>query len=114
MRQENIAILPLQTAATVTSAAIDSRNLLYCSVQITASSGGGGTLQLQASNDISGEDGKPGPAANWSNVPSGSVSVTGAGAFLIPTTTICYQQLRVVYTNSGSGTISAIFKALGA
>lgn len=114
MRQENIQIIPLQAASTVTSEPIDSRNLLYCSVQMAATGSAAGTLVLQASNDIAGADGVPGPQSNWSPIPSATVSVSGAGAYMIPKTDLCYQWVRVVYTNSGTGTISAVFKALGA
>lgn len=113
MRQENINIIPLQAAATVTSAAIDSRNLFSCSAQIAATGSAAGTLIIEASDDIAGADGVPGPQTNWSAIPSATVSVSGAGAFLIPKTDLCYQFVRLVYTNSGTGTISVVFKALG-
>lgn len=111
MRQVNDNIIPVQSAATITTAAIDSRNLFSCSVQAAATGAAGGTLSLQASNDIAGQDGFPGSPSNWSEI--ATVSVTSSGAFMIPKTDLCYQQLRLVYTNSGSGTISVVFKALG-
>ena len=114
MRQENINIIPLQAAATITSAAIDARNLFYCSAQaIATGAGAAGTLKLQASDDIAGADGNSGSPSNWSDIPSATVSVSAAGAFLIPKTDLCYQWVRVVYTNSGTGTINVRFKALG-
>lgn len=112
MRQLNFNVIPLQTAATVTSAAVDSLNLFQISAQIAATGAGAGTLQLQASNDDSeAADFVP---TNWSNIPNTSVTVSGAGAYLIPNTEICYQWIRAVYTNSGTGTISVVLKALGA
>jgi hypothetical protein len=111
MRQVNDNIIPLQTAATITSAAIPALNLFYCSAQIAATGSAAGTLQLQASNDdLKGYVTSP---VNWSNVPSASVAVSGAGAYLIPQTNLCYQWVRLVYTNTGTGTISVVFKALG-
>lgn len=111
MSQENVHIIPSQAAATVTTAAIDSRNLHSCSAQITVTGSGAGTLIIQASND---EPTSPNvPPANWSPIPSATITVTGAGAFLIPKTDMCYQWVRLVYTNTGTGTISVVFKALG-
>ncbi len=112
MRQINDNIIPLQAAATITTAAIPALNLFSCSVQASAvGAGAAGTLQLQASND------EPVGAgivpSNWSNITSATVTISGAGAFLIPKTDLCYQWVRLVYTNSGTGTISVIFKALG-
>jgi hypothetical protein len=112
MRQVSDNIIPLQTAATITTTAIPSLNLFYCSAQVSGAGGAGGTLQLQASNDeTNGINTVP---VNWSNIPSASVTVTGDGSFLIPKTDLCYQWVRLVYTNTGTGTISVVFKALGA
>ncbi len=113
MRQLNDNIIPSQAAASVNSAAIPALNLFSCSVQIAGVGGAAGTLALQASNDIAGMDGNPGSPSNWSAIPSATVSVTGDGAFLIPKTDLCYQWIRVVYTNTGTGTISVVLKALG-
>lgn len=109
MRQENIHIIPVQAAATVTTAAIDSRNLFACSAQITATGAGAGTLIIQASDD----DIPNGPPVNWSPIPLATITVSAAGAFLIPRTELCYQYVRLVFTNTGTGTISVVFKALG-
>lgn len=114
MRQENINLITLRAAASVNSSAVDARNLFYCSAQIAVTGAGAGTLKLQVSNDIAGSDGNPGSPSNWSDVPSASIAISGAGAYLIPKTDMCYQWARLVYTNSGTGTINAIFKALGA
>ena len=112
MRQINDPIIPLQVASTVTTSAIPALNLFYCSVQIATTGSAGGTLVLQASNDDS--EAANFTPTNWSNIPGATVSVTGAGAFLIPKTDLCYQWVRLIYTNTGSGTISVVFKALGA
>jgi len=111
MRQVNDNIIPVQAAATVTSAAIPALNLFCCSAQIAVTGAGAGTLVLQASDD----DGHAAnfTPTNWSPIPSATVTVTGSGAFLIPYTLLCYQWVRLVYTNTGTGTISIIFKALG-
>lgn len=112
MRQENINIIPSQAAATVTSAAIPALNLFYCSAQCSATgAGAAGTMKLQASNDRPVASGAV--PTNWSDIPSATVSISAAGAFLIPKTELCYEWVRVVYTNTGTGTFSVVFKALG-
>lgn len=113
MRQVNDNIIPLQAAATITTAAIPALNLFSCSAQVTTTgAGAAGTFIIQASNDdFTASNAVP---VNWSAIPSATVTVAGAGAFLIPKTDLCYQWVRLVYTNTGSGTVSAVFKALGA
>ena len=112
MRQVNQNIIPVQSAATVTTAAIPALNLFYASAQIAATgAGAAGTLVMQASNDdLTAANAVP---VNWSNIPSATIAVSGAGAFLIPKIELSYQWVRLVYTNSGTGTISVVFKALG-
>lgn len=113
MRQVNITAIPLQSAASINGAAIPAERFVQCSAQIAATGAAAGTLQLQASDDVSGADGFPGTPTNWSNVPSASISVTGSGAFLIPKTDLCYQWVRLIYTNTGTGTISVNLKVWG-
>jgi hypothetical protein len=111
MRQVNDNIIPLQAAASVTTAALPSLNLFSCSAQITTTGAAAGTLKIQASNDyVVQANAVP---VNWSDIPSASVAVSGAGSYLIPFTNLCYEHVRLVYTNTGSGTISVVFKALG-
>lgn len=111
MRQINDNIVPVQAAATVTTAALPALNLFYCSAQIAATGSAAGTLKFQASNDD--------PVAanavpvNWSDIPGATVTVSGVGAFLIPKIELSYQYVRLVYINTGTGTISIVFKALG-
>lgn len=111
MRQVNDNIVPVTTAATVTTAALPALNLFYCSAQITVTGAGAGTLKFQASNDHPvAANGVP---VNWSDIPSATIAVAGAGSYLIPKTELCYEWVRLVYTNTGTGTMSIIFKALG-
>lgn len=110
MRQVNDNIITSQAAATVTTVAIPSQNLFQASAQITATGSAVGTLKMQASNDEPLNGSAP---VNWSDIPSATVAVAAAGAFLIPKTDLCYQFVRLVYTNTGTGTISVVFKALG-
>jgi hypothetical protein len=115
MRQLNDNVLPTQAAATINSSAILSLNMFYASAQIVCTGAAAGTLVIQASND----DLTTTPASNqlpvnWSNIPSATVTVTGAGVYLIPKFDLCYQYIRASYTNTGSGTISVVIKTLGA
>ena len=113
MRQVNINTIPLQAAATISGSAIDAENLFYASAQIAASAGAAGTLKLQASNDENENFIVQFAPVNWSDIPGASVAVAGPGAYLISQTNMCYQWIRAVYTNTGSGTISVVVKALG-
>ena len=112
MREVNVNVIPVQIAATVNSSAVPALNLFSCSVQIAATGAAAGTLVLQASNDETSVGYATVPT-NWSNIPSATVTVSGAGAYLIPKLDVCYQFLRVSYTNTGTGTISVVLKAIG-
>jgi len=107
MRQLNDNAIPLQAAASVNGPAIAAQNLFYCSAQIVAAGGGAGTFVIQASDDDFGTN----PPVHWTTIASATVS--GDGVYLIPKIDLCYQWIRLVYTNSGAGTISAVIKALG-
>ena len=62
-------------------------------------------MKLQASNDEQPDLRNAGwVPTNWSDISGATVAISGAGAFLIPKTDLCYQWVRVVYTNSGTGT----------
>lgn len=112
MRQINDNIIPAQAAASITTAAIPAQNLFCCSAQASTVGGApGGTLIIQASNDEPVAAGAV--PTNWSAIPSATISVTAVGSFLIPKIDLCYQWVRLVYTNTGTGTISVVFKALG-
>lgn len=113
MRQVNIPVIPLQAAATINGDAVPAERLYSCSAQISATGSAAGTLKLQASNDVSGADGLPGPPINWNDIPSATAAVSGAGPVLIPKTDLTYQWIRVVYTNTGTGTISVRLKVWG-
>lgn len=104
-------ILPVQAAATVNTAAVPTQQLFAVSAQLTATGSAAGTLIIEASNDeLTSPAQTP---TNWSAIPSATVTISGAGAYLIPKTDLCYAYIRFSYTNSGTGTISINFKALG-
>lgn len=111
MRQINEIAVASQTAASINSTPIPALNLIMMSAQIVTTGSSSGTLKLQASNDDPVTADLP---TNWSDIPGASVAIGGAGAALIPKIDCCYQWVRVVYTNAGTGTIAVRFKALGA
>ncbi len=112
MRQVNDNVIQTQAAATVNSQAIPALNLLYCSAQINATGAAAGTLKFQASNDE--PVGYLAQPTHWSDIPGATVAVSASGSFLIPKIELSYQFIRLVYTNTGTGTISVVFKAIGA
>lgn len=109
MRQINDNIIPLRAAATVHSAAIPALNLFEASVQGVFAGAAVGTLVLEASNDNPKGAGQV--PVNFSTI--ATVAVSAAGVVMIPKTDLCYEYVRVSYTNTGTGTMSIIFKALG-
>lgn len=112
MQVVNKNIIPSQAAATITTAAIPADQLFACSAQVTTTGGGAaGVLKLQASNDNTGTPSVVPP--NWTDITSATVTVSAPGVALIPKTEICYNWVRLVYTNSGTGTVSVVFQAQG-
>ena len=112
MRSYSVIAIPSQSAATVNSINISASYFFSFSVQFNAMGGGAaGSVKVQVSNDnASGISTVP---TNWSDLPGASVSISGAGSYLIPRQESCYAWLRLVYTNSGGGTIQATVAALG-
>lgn len=107
------------TVATQTSGAIDAS--YWFSASVAAIAAGGtitGTLKVQACNDPGFTQlNPPGSAANWVDIASQTVSVTGAGVFLIPKFDVTYMWVRVVYTKTTSAAgalITAYIKSNGA
>ena len=102
------------TQASQTSVAVNASNLMAASVGVVAVGGTiTGTLKLQACNDNPAATGAP---TNWVDISGATVSVTGAGNFLIPKLDCAYQYLRVVYTKTTSAAgalISANINAIG-
>lgn len=112
MRPNIQTVIPLQAAATITTAAIPVEFVFQASAQIVATSGNsgaGGTLKMQASND----NPQTGTPIHWSDIASATVTISAAGSSLIPKTDICYEYIRLIYTNTGDGTIQVNLKTLG-
>lgn len=95
-----------------TGSAIDASHILAISAQAVTTGTSTGTLKFQASNDAPGVSGNP---TNWTDIASQSVSIAGAGTYLIPKFDVSYQWLRVVFThtNAAAGSITVNLKSIG-
>lgn len=116
MRSTNFAALNAAdaTQASVSSGPIDASSMTAVScVAIAAGGTITGTLKFQVSNDAPG--GNPSTVANWVDCAQ-SVSITGAGNFLIPKFDVAYQWIQLVYTKTTSAAgakITALIKSDG-
>ena len=110
MRFLNCQVLSGADTSSVVGSQIDSNQLINASFQaVFADSTAVGTIQLQASNDITadGYQASTFTVTNWTNIPSGSVAVTAGGSVIITLTEFSYRWLRVLYnrTSGGSSTV---------
>lgn len=117
MRYLNEALFNAATNVTGNSAAVDSSAMTSISVQASfTDAAAAGTLKLQCSNDHNPYGNLPGDftPTNWNDVPSGSVVVAAGATSLIPSTDVCYQWIRLVWTRTaGAGTFTATIKSDG-
>lgn len=100
---------------TVTTAAININQVFYVSAQaVVGGASAAGTMKLQVSNDYVDNPQVVAPS-NWSDVTGASVSVSGAGVYLIPKTEVCYNWARFVFTSSVAGqqTITCVADSSG-
>lgn len=100
-------------ASTINLPAVPVNQAFYVSAQvIQGDSSAAGTVKLQASNDLApaGQLATFTPT-NWSDISGATATVTSGGTVLIPTTIICYQWIRAVWTvgTPGSTTITVEF-----
>lgn len=109
MRQLNFNLINSSTpSATVTTGnEVDSQNLFACSAQGVTTGTITGSMQLQASNDVSSP-------SHWSNVGS-PVYISAASTALIPKTDLTYQWTRVAFalTSTGVQTITTVADVAG-
>lgn len=102
------------TIASQTSGQVDASFVVQASVMVIAAGGTiTGTLKVQVSNDLPNT---PATVVNWVDLSGQTVSVTGAGVFLIPKFDCAYQYMRVVYTKTTSAAgalISARLRTIG-
>jgi len=117
MRPSNILALNAVAVSGTTayaSAAIECQQLLALSAQCVSTSTATGVLKFQFSNDPKTNLATNNVPTNWIDIPSATVNVTAASTVGIPKTEICYEWVRVVYTNAtNSGTVTVRLKFLG-
>lgn len=90
---------------------IDSSSMFQISAQAVVVGDAVGTLKMQGSNDVKTNSAQ---SLSYSDIANASVAVSGAAVYLIPTTDICYEYVRLTYTNaSGTGTLSTRIKTNG-
>lgn len=109
MRSDTVRVISSSAQSNAPGIVVDAFQITQCSAQIV-STGLIGTVIVQASNDrpqdIPMSSGLPAPV-HWSPIPSATVSVTGAGIFLIPQTLLSYRYVQCFFTySSGSGNIN--------
>ena len=104
-------------AATYDFPAVYAAQLYGISVQaFQGDSTAAGTVKLQASNDyIAGANVGSFVPTNWIDIPNTSQTVTAGSAIIIPYLQICYQWVRVVWTETtpGTSTITAEINVQG-
>jgi len=112
MRFYNESIIKAANAAvSQNSIAVESKLCRFASVQAVVTGTAAGSIKLQVSNDEVVNGGSP---SNWSDLTGATVSISGAGVYLIPAQNMGYQFIRAVYTaSSGSGTITANLHMVG-
>jgi hypothetical protein len=94
MRFSNFRSLGSSAAvASIEGSAIDTRQVLKMSAQVTSSGTGTGSVQLQVSNTPDGS------TPIWSALGS-PVAITVAGTQLVAQQDMCYKQLRALYTST--------------
>jgi hypothetical protein len=114
MRPNNCIIMNnLSAASNQTSTVQWTDTIVRVSFQVVNSGTSTGTLQLQASDDQAiGLPANQFTPTNWFNV-GGTVSVTGAGVFVVTQQEVAYEYLKLVFTSSvpGTGTLLARMKS---
>ena len=110
MREARLTIFnAVDASIDETSQAINAEQISAMSVTAFVTGTSTGTLNLQASNDPAGA------VNNWITIPGASVSVTGAGGYIIPIVSISYEWLRIywAHSNGQSGALTVNTKSDG-
>lgn len=98
------------------SAAINSSQLFYISLQVVMTGTASGTLKLQFSNDPCEGQSPTSTPTHWNDITGATVTLTGtAGSFGILKTDLSYRYIRAVYThnNGSAGTVTATIQGMG-
>ena len=96
--------------ATRTSTAMQLFDAFVFSIQVVISGTPTGSLKLQASCDAA-FSGVPGLPTVWTDVANSSTNVTAAGSVIWSITEPGYNWVRVVYTDTSSGSSTAIISS---
>lgn len=117
MQNLNINVLSADDDISRNGSAIRADQLYAASfVAIFSDVAAAGTVKLQASNDKP-QSGSLAPftPTNWKDISGASATVVAGVAPIIPKTDLCYQWIRVVFTqtNPGIGTINVMMNAQG-
>lgn len=83
---------------------IPARQLLKISGQLVPGSGAAGAYSLQGSNEVNPMD--------FSDIP-GCQGTLSNSVVLIPEIDLCYENVRLAFTNTGSGNLSVSLKGVG-
>lgn len=116
MRVANIPnIIPVSTVlnATRTSSVVPLYQIFGYSIQVVFTGTPTGSFKLQASCDPVPQSSAPGAETvfnpvNWTDVLNSSQSVSAAGNIIWNVADVMYNYVRVVYTDTSSGTSTAI------
>jgi len=114
----NVNINAASAAVNQNGAVLPGQYVYSISAQAVVTGTSTGTLNIQASNDsgvVNDSSGNPNPT-NWSNIATvGTVSISGAGVYLIPKFDVCYRWIRAQFVagNAASGTISVNIQTIG-
>jgi len=106
---------------TLTSVPIPVNNTFSAAVQVVFTGTPTGTFTLQASNDTvnliapnrpkADFNSAPFNPTHWSTIANSAQAVTAAGDIMWNLQDIGYQWIRLVYTDTGGGTSTAVLKA---
>lgn len=114
MRPDNSVLsLNVSNSASFNSGVAWGWGIVRASVQVTVSSGSAtGIVQLQSSNQKAiGATPNTFIPTFWNNIGSASVVASTSAtvnSFLIPSTELCYEYLRVTWTDSSGGTANGL------
>jgi len=114
MKVTNKVIVPAGTVmnTTINSQAIDMQQLWGCAIQAVFTATPTGTFKIQASSDPatsynSGNGQGANPIVNWTDVANSSYAVTASGNYMWNIFDVCYNWVRLVYTDTSGGTSTA-------
>lgn len=99
---DNRILNAIDGSASSNSSAIDASYMQKISVQAVVTGTVQGTCKLQASNDPF-SDGTLLTPTNWTDITSGSLTLSSAISFLLAPLDMCFGRIRLVYTATAAG-----------